>query len=167
MSTLLLVSFKIHTGQFLKIKSFPLNWNTPQAVNKGSQKHQAATKEMEQKFLSAGPLHIGIKSNWVVSFFANDQQQVGSKATLNQRRELWKPYLRFAAPKLFSPLQFLALEGEMSAFQEQAWQLEYITAPQALSRLILFLSLLDQETKISQRYMANCNQSHKYRNTIP
>ena len=83
--------------------------------------------------------------------YANDQQQVGSKATLNQRRELWKPYLRFAAPKLFSPLQFLALEGEMSAFQEQAWQLEYITAPPALSRLILFLSLLDQETKKLRR----------------
>ena len=31
--------------------------------------------------------------------------------------------------------------------QEQAWQLEYITAPQALSRLILFLSLLDEETQ--------------------
>ena len=163
----MLESFKFHTRQFLKIKSFPPNWKTPPVVDHGSQKHQAATKKMEQKFFSAGPLHIGIKGNWVVSFFANDQQQVGSKATLNQRRELWKPYLRFAAPKLFSPLQFLALEGEMSAFQEQAWQLEYITAPPPLSRLILFLSLLDQETKISQRYMANCNQSHKYRNTIP
>ena len=146
-----------------------MNWNTPPVVNHGSQKHQAATKEMEQKFSFAGPLYlyIGIKSNWVVSFYANDQQQVGSKATLNQRRELWKPYLRFAAPKLFSPLQFLALEGEMSAFQEQAWQLEYITAPQALSRLILFLSLWDQETKFSQRYMANWNQTHKYRHTLP
>ena len=132
----MLVSFKIHTGQFLKVF---LRTGKRRRLSTMEAKNIKQRQRRWNKSFSLLDLSISVsKANELFHFFANDEQQVGSKATLNQRRELWKPNLRFAAPKLFSPLQFLALEGEMSAFQEQAWQLEYITAPQALSRLILF-----------------------------